>query len=41
MDANNHEAFNCQIKHLLTEKRVIDVSKRGVRKESDDKVRGR
>lgn len=37
MDANNHEAFNCQIKHLLTERKIVDVSRRGSRKEKEGK----
>lgn len=37
MDANNAEAHYAQIKHLLTEKRVVDVSRKGARKEKEGK----
>lgn len=36
-DSNNFHAHRNQIKHLLTERKIVDVSRRGARKEKEGK----
>lgn len=37
MNTNNYDCHNQQIKHLLTERKIVDVSRRGSRLDKDDK----